>query len=61
MRTQQTLISNLTPERVSELAQKHLPLEDMIILVVGDKATVFESVQALGYPVVELDTEGNPL
>jgi len=60
VRTQQVLINGLTPERVAELAQQHLPLEDMIILVVGDKAAVFESVQALGYPVVELDTEGQP-
>jgi len=61
VRRQQSLISALTAGRVSELARQHLPLEDMIMLVVGDKAAVFESVQALGYPVVELDTEGNPL
>ena len=61
VRAQQDLISTLTPERVAELAQQHLPLEDMIILVVGDKASVFEAVQGLGYPVVELDADGNPL
>jgi zinc protease len=61
VRTQLGLINGLSAERVQELARKHLPLEDMIILVVGDKAAVFDSVQALGYPVVELDTEGKPL
>jgi zinc protease len=61
VRRQQQLITSLTPERINELARKHLPVENMIILVVGDKATTYESLMALNYPIVELDVEGNPL
>ena len=37
VRRQQDLITNLTTERVNTLARTHLPVENMIILVVGDK------------------------
>ncbi len=42
-------------------AQEYLPIENMAIVVVGDKAVIEESLQALGYPIVELDEEGNPV
>jgi hypothetical protein len=29
--------------------------------VVGDKAVIGDSLAELGYPIVELDTEGNPV
>ena len=61
VRRQQQLISGLTQERVNALARTHLPIENMIILVVGDKAVINDSLVALGYDIVELDTEGNPL
>jgi zinc protease len=61
VRRQLELINGLTPERVNELARRHLPVEDMIILVVGDKAAINDSLVALGYEIVELDTEANPV
>jgi zinc protease len=61
VRRQQQLITGLNAERVNELARRHLPLEEMIILVVGDKAVINESLVALGYPIAELDAEGRPL
>jgi zinc protease len=61
VRRQQGIINNLTQERVMALAQTHLPLDKMIILVVGDKAVINESLTALGYNIVELDTEANPI
>ncbi|MES2624413.1 MAG: pitrilysin family protein [Pseudomonadota bacterium] len=61
VRQQQTIINGLTQERVMALAQTHLPLDKMIILVVGDKAVINESLTALGYNIVELDTEANPV
>lgn len=61
VRRQQQMITNLTPERVNELARTHLPVEDMIIVVVGDKASNYEELMELGYPIVELDVEGNPI
>lgn len=61
VKRQQDIISGLTQEHVAELAKTHLPFENMQILVVGDKAVINESLVALGYKIVELDTEGNPL
>lgn len=58
---QARIISTITQEEINALAKKHLPLEKMIILVVGDKETVFSSLQELGYPIVELDADGNQI
>ncbi len=61
VKRQQQIISGLSTEQVSTLARTHLPLENMQILVVGDKAVIGDSLSALGYPIVELDAEGKPL
>lgn len=61
VRRQQAIISGMTVDRINELARAHLPLENMQILVVGDKAVINESLVELGYNIVELDVEGNPI
>jgi zinc protease len=61
VKRQQEIISGLSVEHVNELAKTHLPLDDMQILVVGDKAVFNDALVALGYKIVELDTEGKPL
>lgn len=61
VRQQQAVISGMTEEKILQLAQEHLPLNKMKILVVGDKEVVGESLAELGYPIVELDEEGNPV
>ena len=48
-------------ERVNQLAEEHLPVEEMILLVVGDKTLIENELIALGYNIVELDSEGQPL
>jgi zinc protease len=58
---QQQMINDLTIERVNELATKHLPVEEMILLVVGDKMLIEDELINLGYNIVELDSEGRPL
>ncbi len=58
---QQQIINGLTTERVNALAEEHLPVEEMIILVVGDKMLIEDSLIDLGYNIVELDSEGQPL
>jgi len=61
VRRQQAVITGMTQERIQELAREHLPVDRMKIVVVGDKAVVGDSLAALGYPLVELDEEGNPV
>jgi zinc protease len=58
---QQEIINELTIERVNDLAREHLPVEEMIIVVVGDKALIEDSLIDLGYNIIELDTEGQPI
>ena len=55
------MITVLTQQHVNELARTHLPFENMQLLVVGDKKAINDSLVKLGYKIVELDTEGNPL
>jgi len=61
VRQQQAVISALTADQVHELAREHLPVEKMKVLVVGDKAVIEDSLLELGYPIIELDEEGNPI
>lgn len=58
---QSTILQALTKEEVDEIAKKWVSPDEMILLVVGDKATIEEPIKALGYEIVHLDTDGNPL
>jgi zinc protease len=35
--------------------------EKMNILLVGDKAKIYEGVKKLGYDIIELDADGKPV
>ncbi|MEX1032631.1 MAG: pitrilysin family protein [Cellvibrionaceae bacterium] len=58
---QAEIIGGISRERINQLAQTHLPMENMLILVVGDKNVIAESIFDLGYPVVELDSSAQPI
>jgi len=58
---QNEILKNINVEEINILAKKHLPADKMVILVVGDKAKTFDKLTKLGYEVIELDTDGNPL
>lgn len=58
---QTELLNKMTVEEVNKLAKKNLPYDKMNILVVGDKASVGEGLKKLGYEVIELDMNGNPV
>nr|WP_214607015.1 pitrilysin family protein [Hymenobacter arizonensis] len=57
---QSDILKKMTKEDVLASAKKNLPADKMYIVVVGDRKQL-PSVQALGYPVVELDLEGQPV
>ncbi|WP_274476563.1 M16 family metallopeptidase [Mangrovimonas aestuarii] len=57
---QQELIA-MTLEDYKNIISNYLNENDMIYVVVGDKATQLEEVKKLGKPVVELDIHGNPI
>jgi zinc protease len=56
---QTEILNGITKEEVSIRAKKFLPYNNMIIVVVGDKASNLEKVKALGYEVIEVDVNGN--
>jgi len=58
---QNAILTNISREELNALAAKYLKLDDMIMVVVGDKAKILSGLEALGHPIVELDADGNPL
>ena len=55
---QTTMLSNITVEKVNALAKKYLPYDNMVVVVVGDKASNLEKIKKLGFEVVEIDANG---
>ncbi len=51
------ILEGFTVEESQRLAAKHLNLDDMIVLVVGDKSVILEDLEVLGFPIVELGGE----
>lgn len=58
---QAEILKNIKKDEISAYAKKSLPYNNMVILVVGDKASNLEKLQKLGYEVVELDLNGEPV
>ncbi|MDH3710587.1 MAG: insulinase family protein [Cyclobacteriaceae bacterium] len=52
---------NMTLQDYQSIIDQYLQEDEMIYLVVGDKATQFSEVQKLGKPVVELDIFGKEI
>lgn len=57
---QNKILQNISPAEIGQLATKYLNTDNMVILVVGDKAKILPGLQKLGYPIVELDADGKP-
>lgn len=56
---QNNILQQMTKKEIDLLAAKYLNPDQMNIVVVGDKAVVKEKLMELGYPLKELDKEGN--
>ena len=61
VKKQNEILKNITKEEIEALAKKHLPVEKMSIAVVGDKELSKTRIGKLGYEIVELDKNGNPV
>ena len=58
---QAEIIKTITKEEIDALAKKHLDLDNIYILVVGDAASHREKLEALGYEVVDVSEKGDIL
>jgi zinc protease len=58
---QTKMLNAITETEINALAKKHLPYTKMVIIVVGDKASLYEKLKKLPYEVVEVDLSGNPI
>jgi zinc protease len=57
--TQNQILAGIGKDEINELARKLLRLEDMVIVVVGDKQVILPGLQTLGYEIREMDAGGN--
>jgi zinc protease len=58
---QAKILKSMTKEQMQAMANKYLDPNKMNILLVGDKARILDGVKKLGYEIVELDVDGNPV
>lgn len=58
---QNRILQAITKPEIDALAAKYLDISKMIILVVGDKDRIMPGLQKLGYTIVELNADGEPL
>jgi len=59
---QNELLAKMTLADVNAINKQHLPtIDNMNIVLVGDKAKVWDGVQKLGYEIIELDANGDPI
>jgi zinc protease len=58
---QADILKSITKADVDTRAKKYLPYNNMVILIVGDKASNFDKVKKLGYDIAELDLNGNEI
>ena len=60
-RRQHEILMNVSAEELNELARKHLDVDEMITVVVGDKAEILADLEGLGRPIIEIDKQANPV
>lgn len=54
-------INAVTIDDVNQVANKYLDPSKMAIVIVGDRKVIEARLKELGYPVMYLDTDGNPV
>ena len=58
---QNDILQKISADDINALASKHLKLDEMITVVVGDKASLMESLSEISDKIVELDVDGKPV
>lgn len=58
---QTAILENIKAEEINALAKKYLPYSRMLVVVVGDKASLWDKLKQLPYELVEIDVYGKVL
>ncbi|MFT6039387.1 MAG: zinc protease, partial [Candidatus Azotimanducaceae bacterium] len=58
---QQSILSGVSAEELNALMAQNVDLDKLAIVVVGDKAVIFDSLAELGYEIVDVDEYGRVL
>ena len=58
---QKAVLAGLTREDAAQRAGELIDVDEMITVVVGDKAAILDDLRTLGQPIVELDVNGSPV
>lgn len=61
VKEQTAILNTLTKADLDALTKKYIVTDNMFILVVGDKKVIYPGLSKLGYEIIELDTNGNPV
>ena len=56
---QKAVLAGLTREDAAQRAGELIDVDEMITVVVGDKAAILDDLRTLGQPIVELDVNGS--
>ena len=56
---QNAILQSIPAEELNAIAAKHLSMDDMVIVVVGDRSAIEKDLLALGHDIVHLDAAGN--
>jgi len=55
VKTRASIVDTISADEINALAQKHLNIDDMIIVVVGDSIVLKPQLEAIGYTVEDYD------
>ena len=58
---QNEILASISADELNALAARHMTMDDMVIVVVGDRATIEDDLAGLGYEIVLLDGNGEPV
>lgn len=61
VQTQKTLLQNISKNNIDTTFARYVHPNHLAIIVVGDRNLVLEKLKKLGYPIVEVDTDGKKL
>ena len=58
---QNEILAAISADELNRLAAKHMTMDDMVIVVVGDRAAIEGELEGLGYEIVLLGADGVPM